>query len=63
VAVTITTPKVWTNVLSAIAFPFNAEIFDEFDLEKVELDVRIISNIVQIRTNKIGTYTVHIDGE
>ncbi len=64
VPVTITTKGVWTNVpLSSIAIPFNAEIFDASNLEKVLIDVRILPSAVEIRSSKLTTYTVRIDGE
>lgn len=64
VPVTITTKGAWTNVpLSSISIPFNAEVFDASNLEKVLIDVRILSSAVEIRSNRLTTYTIRIDGE
>ena len=63
IPVTVTAANTWTAVpLSAITQVVDIEIFDQFNKEKVLIDSRIISGGAEIRSKKITTFTVHIQG-
>jgi len=68
VPVTITTPGVWTNVPLAILVNIgDIAVFDQANMEKVEVDARIVygafgANTVEIRSNSLKTYNVHVEG-
>lgn len=64
VAVTIVSTNVWQTVpLAQIVIVADADVYDQANEERVELDLRIVSNTqVQIRSNKIKTFTVRVEG-
>lgn len=64
VPVTILAVNTWTNVpLSSITTVYDVEVFDQSNMEKLFIDVRIVgTNVVEIRSRKLYTYTVHIEG-
>lgn len=64
VPVTILAVNVWTNVpLGSITTVYDVEVFDQSNMEKLLIDVRIVgANVVEIRSSKLYTYTVHVEG-
>lgn len=64
VPVTIVAVNVWTNVpLGLITTVYDVEVFDQSNMEKLLIDVRIVgANVVEIRSTKLYTYTVHVEG-
>lgn len=63
-SVTTSTPGAWEAVPSPdIENISDVQVFDELNMEKVEVDVRIIGQSqAEIRSNKIKTFTVHVEG-
>jgi hypothetical protein len=64
VPVTTTIPDAWTNVpLSSITTVADVIVFDQSNMEKLIIDARIVgAGTVQIRSSKVYTYTVHVEG-
>lgn len=64
VPVTIVSPNTWTSVpLSTITTIADAEVYDQSNMEELVIDIRIVGgSSVEIKSSKIYTYTVHVEG-
>jgi hypothetical protein len=64
VAVTIVTPNTWVTVpVTLLRKVSDVQVFDQANMEKLEVDVRIIGDtLVEIKSKKNYTYTIHIEG-
>jgi len=64
VPVTITASNTWTSVpVTTITNVLDIEVYDQSNQEKVLIDSRIVSGGAEIRSKKLATFTVHIEGE